>query len=95
VTVRWTEKAFADLEAIEVQLALVSEGYARSLIGRIVDRSERLANFPRSGPLVPEYDDESIRELFEHPYRIIYRLHEQEVEILTAIHSARRLPREV
>jgi toxin ParE1/3/4 len=95
VTVRWTEKAFADLQAIEAHLALGSQRYARALIGRIVDRSEQLSLFPQSGPMVTEYGDKSLRELFEHPYRIIYRLHEQEVEILTVIHSARTLPREV
>jgi toxin ParE1/3/4 len=95
VTVRWTEKAVADLEAIEAHLTLGSERYARALIGRIVDRSERLSQFPQSGPIVTEYGDKSLRELFEHPYRIIYRLLEQEIEILTVIHSARILPREV
>ena len=46
----------------------------------------------RNSAEVPEYEDETIRELLEHPYRIIYRTGGPEVEILSVVHGARLLP---
>jgi plasmid stabilization system protein ParE len=60
---------------------------------RIVRRTEVLADFPLVGPEVPEYADESIRELQEHPYRIIYRVMTNQIDVVAVIHAARRLPR--
>jgi toxin ParE1/3/4 len=51
-----------------------------------------LATFPELGAIVPETGENSIRELIEHPYRIIYRVSADEVEVLAVIHSARQLP---
>jgi plasmid stabilization system protein ParE len=39
---------------------------------------------------VPEFRDASIRELLVRPYRLVYRLHAQQVTILALIHGARR-----
>ena len=63
------------------------------MIDRITRQTKRLAKFPRLGAIVPEYEDESIRELFEHPYRIIYQVRTNHVVILAVVHSARQLPR--
>ena len=38
------------------------------MVDRIVRRTEQLAEFPMMGAMVTEYDDESIREVLEHPY---------------------------
>jgi len=52
-----------------------------------------LARFPRLGPVVPEYNDDTLRELLEQPYRIIYRLLDKQVDVIAVIHAARRPPR--
>ena len=91
--VDWSEQAAAQLQAIRDYLARSSPGYAQTLAERIVQRSETLADFPLLGAEVAEYGDESLRELFEHPYRILYRVSEQQVQIVAVVHSARRLPR--
>jgi plasmid stabilization system protein ParE len=54
----------------------------------------QLADFPMSGRMVPEYELKEIREVVERPYRIIYRLWPDRVEILAVIHSAQRMPSE-
>jgi toxin ParE1/3/4 len=64
------------------------------MVDRITRRTKSLARFPRLGPQVPEYEDESIRELFEHPYRIIYRIHQGRIQILSVVHGVRSLPTE-
>ncbi|NBC67016.1 MAG: type II toxin-antitoxin system RelE/ParE family toxin [Bacteroidetes bacterium] len=46
----------------------------------------------KKGRAVPEYDDKNIREVFMHPYRIIYFTKESEINILSVIHEARNLP---
>ena len=92
MNVRWAESALDDLRAIETSIARHSDQYARVMVGRIFSRCERLENLPRLGPVVPELHDESLRELFEDPDRIIDRV-EDEITILAIVHAARRLPR--
>jgi len=41
---------------------------------------------------VPEYDREDVREVIEKPYRIIYRIGEEQVDVLAVFHRAQRLP---
>jgi toxin ParE1/3/4 len=38
---------------------------------------------------VPEFDDESFRELFAYRYRIIYRVDQDAVTIVAVIHGKR------
>jgi plasmid stabilization system protein ParE len=58
-----------------------------------VDRAEALNGQPLFGAEVPEYGDPDIREVSEHPYRIIYRVAGSDIQVVTVIHSSRRLPR--
>ena len=71
MTVNWTDAALGDLRAIEAHIATHSAQYAASMVDRLFDRSQELERFPRLGAVVPEYDDEALRELFEHPYRLV------------------------
>ncbi len=89
----WTESALADLQAVEANIARHSSRYAQTMIARIFDRSQQLESHPQSGPVVPEFSDESLRELFEDPYRIVYRLDDEKVNVVAVVHAARRLPR--
>jgi toxin ParE1/3/4 len=52
-----------------------------------------LVKFPRAGRKVPEFDDESVRELVVYSYRLIYRLQDGDDEVVTAavIHGKRML----
>ena len=89
----WTETATDQLRAIRDYLARSSPGYAQAIAERIVVRTEALASQPLIGPEVPEYGDPNIREIFEHPYRILYRVDGSDVQVVAVIHSSRRLPR--
>jgi len=55
-------------------------------------RSEQLADFPKMGRKVPEYEAEDIREIFEGDYRIIYRIKPRQLDVLAVIHGSRLLP---
>jgi toxin ParE1/3/4 len=93
MNVEWSEQAAVQLQAIRDYLARSSPGYAQTLAERIVQRTESLADLPFLGAEVAEYGEESLREVFEHPYRILYRLSTEQVQIVAVIHAARRLPR--
>jgi plasmid stabilization system protein ParE len=93
MSVTWTETAISQLEAIRDFLGRTSPGYAQALADRIVARTEALDGHPGIGAEVPEYEADDIREVFEHPYRILYRVVGQDVQVIGVIHSSRRLPR--
>ena len=87
----WTATAVADLEAIHAYVARDSVRYADALVDRIVRAVERIGRFPRSGSVVPELKNESIRELVHGNYRIVYRLGERRIEVIAVVHGARLL----
>ena len=89
---RWTDKATAHLLAIYEYIARDSPAYAQRMVDRITRRSEQLAAFPLSGPIVPEYETAEIRELLESPYRIIYRVKTDQIDVLAVVHGAQTLP---
>lgn len=47
---------------------------------------------PTSGRRVPEYPEADLRELLERPFRIIYRVMADQVEIVTVFHYRQVLP---
>jgi toxin ParE1/3/4 len=93
MSLTWTDTAADQLVAIRDYLARSSPGYAQALAGRVVARTVALAGQPLIGSEVPEYGDPEIREVFEHPYRIMYRVVGQDVQVIGIIHASRRLPR--
>lgn len=89
--VAWSRRALHDLEAIAEYIAADSPAFAGIVVKKIVNQTKMLAQFPRSGRKVPEFDSEDTRELIVYSYRIIYRLQEQEVVIAAVIHGKRIL----
>jgi len=87
----WTEPALCDLEDIRDYIRKDSEFYARRFVEKIFAAVEKLGRFPGVGRPVPEADDENIRELIYRDYRIMYRLEQKRVLILTVVHGARDL----
>ncbi|MDP2186762.1 MAG: type II toxin-antitoxin system RelE/ParE family toxin [Erythrobacter sp.] len=47
---------------------------------------------PHAGRRVPEYQIDTLREVLERPYRIIYRIQPDEIEVLTVMHYRQLLP---
>ncbi len=89
--VHWTNTAVEHLLAIYEYIAQDSTVYAQRMIDRLTRRSEQIATFPLSGRKVPEYEVEDIRELIEKPYRIIYLVKSDQVDVLAVVHSAQLL----
>ena len=91
----WTQNAIRHLTNIYEYIALNSPTYAIRMVDRITQRSEQISTQPFSGRKVPEYEAEDIRELIEKPYRIIYRLKQDQIDVLAVIHGAQLLPEEI
>ena len=93
MTIHWTEAALEDLRGVEAFIARRSPRYARGVVERLFDRADLLSSQPLLGPSVPGYEASRLRELFESPYRLIYRVTGERIEIIAVVHGARRLPR--
>ena len=89
--VRWTPQAVDDLEAICLFIARDAPPVAAVFAQRAFDATDRLADFPESGRIVPEMNDPNFREIFLGSYRLIYRLRSGDVHIVTVHHGARKL----
>ena len=91
----WSPRAVEDVRAIAAHIAEDSLAYAKSVAQKIVASTRKLSAFPRSGRVVPEFDDEHIREVFAYSYRIVYRVEGETVTIAAVIHGKRPIELEV
>ncbi len=89
--VRWTPQALDDLDAICLFIARDAPQIAAVFADRAFRATDRLADYPRSGRIVPELDVEHIREIILGNYRLIYRIREDQVQVVTVHHGARLL----
>jgi toxin ParE1/3/4 len=89
--VAWSPRAVEDLEAIAQYIAADSAAYAAAVVKTILHTARSLSQFPRSGRVVPEIADESIREWFAYSYRVIYRIEEEGITIAAVVHGRRLL----
>lgn len=92
--VLWTRNALGHLTSVYEHIAQDSPRYARRMVDRITSRSRQIAAFPRSGQMVPEYQDPDIREVIEGSYRVIYLVTSDDIRVLAVIHGAQLLPSE-
>ena len=93
--VHWTDNAISHLVDIYEYIAHSSPMYAKRMVDKITRRSEQIVDFPRSGRIVPEYKVNDMREMVEKPYRIIYRIKPEQIDVLTVIHCVQLLPEEL
>lgn len=93
--VEWSPRAIEDVEALALYIAADSTAYAAAVVKNILDITRSLIHFPFAGRVVPEFDDENIREKFAYSYRIIYRIQGETVTIAAVIHGKRLLELEM
>jgi len=85
----WSDPAKADLRSIHDFIAHDSTHYARKVTQDIAAKPDVLDKLPRVGKVVPEFDNEAIRELSLYSYRILYEIREPDVVVLAVIHKRR------
>lgn len=92
VRIIWSSQARADLKAIADYISVDSKYYAKLQVIKLRNRTNILKDNPCAGRLVPEFNNEALRELISGNYRIIYKLSKDDViHIITIHHSARDL----
>jgi plasmid stabilization system protein ParE len=87
----WSLRTTEDIESIAAYIAQDSEAYATTVIRKIIQKTRLLAEFPHIGRIVPEFDVESIREIFAYSYRIIYKVRSEDIVVAAVIHGKRLL----
>ncbi len=85
----FTPSARESLRDISNYIEQFSKPAARRTRNRLFQRARQLESFPASGRVVPEFNEQTVRELVEGPYRIWYRLRDDRIEILAVLHGAR------
>jgi toxin ParE1/3/4 len=88
--VSFAPSAITNLEEIrswyaDQQVPEVGERFVRE----IVDAVLRLADFPESGRVVPEFDLPRLREIIHVPFRIVYQLDDERVRVVRVWRSER------
>ena len=81
----WTEESLRDLSEIREYIALDSSEAANRTIRRIIDATEQLKQFPRSGRAVQA----EVREIITAPYRIFYGIEADRVVVIGVAHGMR------
>lgn len=87
----WTRQAREDLAAVRAFIARDAPATASAFVRRLRISVGRLREFPLSGQIVPGLSRNDIREILYGSYRIIYRVSDRRVDVLTVYHSARLL----
>ena len=92
LAVHWSAEAEFDLHEIVRYLLHASPAAARSVLKRLRTAVNALQRFPRRGRVVPELQRlgiEEWRELVIRPYRVIYTVERDSVEIDAVLDSRR------
>ena len=90
----WANVAESDLKDIIEYISIDSPQNALNLLNKIKQKASELYALPERGRIVPELKDQGIlqyREIVIHPWRLIYRITERKVFVLSLIDSRRNV----
>ena len=83
----WSDRAIANLVAIEDYIAEDSPFHANKVVNEILDHAEELKTFPLMGSVILELPDLELRQLIKYSYRIVYTFDDNAVTIITVLHG--------
>lgn len=89
--IRWSPRAARHLEESYAYIEQDSVRYAVLFAQRVLRTVESISENPRLERMVPEYEEENLRERIYQGRRIIYRVKEDAIEIAAICHGARRI----
>ena len=90
----WSPLSIDRASEIARYIAQDNPSAAKKWVETLFGKVQQLKSSPQSGRVVPETHSEDIRELVYGNYRIIYRLEEKRISILTVRHGKQILPTE-
>jgi toxin ParE1/3/4 len=89
--VRWSYTSKLDLLQINNYIAKDSIYYAKKVVNDIINKTEDIAVFPNMGSKVEEIEEKGLRQIVIYSYRVIYRIVEDDINILAIVHCKRNL----
>ena len=90
--IQWSPLAVDRISEIAEYIVRDNPIAAQRWVNSIFDRVKRVKNFAKSGRRVAEIDRSDIREIIHGNYRIIYRIENKRISILTVRHFKQILP---
>ena len=84
----WSPSALKDVDSIAEYIARDSVDQASLFIVRLLEATDRLQNYPLSGRVIPEINNQDCREIIYGFYRIMYRIIEDEIWVTSVVHGA-------
>jgi len=92
VNVSFSKSATQDLK--DIKKYYIEQGVphiGQDFVASIVEQVETLSSHPDIGRVVPEFNDESIRELIHSPFRVVYLRENKSIKIIRVWRSERLL----
>lgn len=74
VKIIWSDNALEDIEQISEFISKDSTDRAALFVGRLLDSTEQLSQYPNSGRVIPEVKNQDYREIIYGAYRIMYKI---------------------
>jgi len=89
--VRLSRSAQLDLQDIVRYISIDDPNRALVFGSFLIKHTERLGQFPEIGRVVPELNDESVREIIVRAYRMVYRIdhRKKSIEVIRFWHAGR------
>lgn len=87
----WTQRTQDDLISIGRFIAEDNIINAKKWIRKLRARARKITDAPMSGRIVPEFENNNIREVFLGIYRIVYLLQNETVLIITVFEGHKLL----
>lgn len=87
----WSDRALENLEAIGDFISADDPEAAELWVERLKEKARSITVFPMRGRRVPEVGLDTVREILLRNYRIIHRVGDGSVEIVTILEGHRLL----
>ncbi len=88
----WSPLAVDSVSEIAEYIAQDNPTAADNWANTVFSKVEKPKSLRESGRTVPETNNQKIRELIYSNYRIIYRIEEKQISVLTVRHGRQILP---
>lgn len=92
MNVQWTSAAIAQLTHLHAWVAATSPNYALRVVDRLTKVSKTLGDTPMTGDPVPQAEDDGVREIVEGPFRLIYVVKVDGVNVLAVLLGGNDFP---
>ncbi len=87
----WTREALEKLAEIEDFISRDSQENAEKFVDYLIEQADLISGNPKIGRMVPDISNPALREIIVKNYRIVYRLKEEYIEVLTVFQGQRLL----